>query len=359
MKQIRIQKNFYFSSEINKKKIEKRAADLAAEINQTTSYIIEQKLMEGLFPRNKEAKYLTISYLYDDEPNNIKRTLVAAFQGNIGGVEWTAVHSNYLPLVNFCQKYYKGPVRFTGNEQELPHLIEQLDLIIKRINNCVNGIIDVQERSFLADKAKNAMSMIKKLKESPETIKPCKIFETITDFFAMFDDWSITYRALGDLTELCTFEESADTRIELFNLLDELSSDWEPKSTEEEDEKILNNEFYLNRVNLKIMQEKRFADGCLTVYANDACVGCVTAVLGNLTWQKSPDVDNPRYQFKDVDIFASVVAELKKYKDEHSYKYLVIDNHRGGYASVLDLDMIRRVGFRQLPDDNPALYFLD
>ena len=241
MKQTKVQKNFNLSNQKIKDVIEKRCTDLAQKNNQSTSFILEEKLMEGLFPMNIEAKELTINYLYSDEPNSIKNTLDAAFKNNNAGTGWKAVHNNFLPLVIFCKKYYKGPTRFTGKEQELPHLIDQLDLIIKRIDNCVNCIIDIQERSFLSDKAKNAMDILKKLKESPEVIKPNHIFEIIADFFAMFDDWSIVYRALGDLTEICTFEENADTRIELFNLLDELSSDWEPKSPEEDDEKILNN----------------------------------------------------------------------------------------------------------------------
>ena len=359
MKQAKIQKNINLSSQKIKNIIEKRSADIAQKLGQSTSLVVERALMSGLFPQNKEANSLTINYLYSDDSDNIKNALNAAFANNAAGIDWKAKHSNFLPVVIFCLKYYKGPEKFTGKEHELHHLLEQLFLIIKRINNCVNGIINAEEKSFFDDKAKNAMTLITHIKETPEEINPYDVFELISDFFAMLDDWSITYRALSDLTSICTFEESARNRIELFDIISRLSADWETKTEKENDyETTINTEFYLNRVTLKFTKEDRLTDNPLTVYANDACVGNVIAAMENLIWNSGGNY-NPKYQFRNEDIFAAVVAELKKYKDEHGFKYLVIDNHSNGFASVLDPVMIRRAGFRQLPDNNPALYFLE
>ena len=358
MKQSKIQKSFYFSDQKTKNIIEKRCADLALINNQSTSFIIEDKLMEGLFPQNKEAWDLTTNFLYSDEPNSVKDTLYAIFQNNTTGIR-NSVHDNLLPIVMFCLKHYKGPSSFSSKNQDLYHLIDQLNLIIKRIQNCVSATIEINEKEFLCDRATSAADLIKKLEDSPEKVKPYYIFELIADFLAMLDDFPYTYSALSDLTSICQFIEDVDTRIELFDIINELSADWDKKIEIDDNNKKIYLDLYLNRVRLKICKDKRFAEDCLSVYANDACVGYVTVVNDELLWKKSFYVDNPRYQFRNEDIFASVVAELIKYKNEHGYKYLVIDSLCEGYASILDRDMISRVGFKQLPDNHPALYYLD
>lgn len=360
MKQAKIQKNFYISNQKTKNIIEKRCADLAYINNQSASIIIEEKLMEGLFPKNKEAKDLTTFCLYNDDPDNIKITLEAAFQNNSAGIDWKARHSNFFPVVMFSLRKFKGPAKFTGKEHEYHHLLDQLTFIIKRINNCVCGVINTEERAFLADKAKNAMELIKNLKENPGKISPFDVLEMISDFFEMLDDWSITYRALSDLAAISTFEESSNARIELFDIIDELSTEWETNTEKEIDyESSINTELYLNRIKLKVEHNENLeTENYFSIYANDACIGNLTASSENILWNSLGSY-NPRYQFKDEDIFASVVAELKKYKNEHGYQYLVIDSLRGGFASELDSTMIRRVGFKQLPDNHPSLYYLE
>lgn len=306
MKQVKIQKNINLRDQKTKNLIEKRSADLAQKLNQSTSFIIEKALLEGLFPKNKEAWDLTINYLYSDDPNSIKRTLNAAFEINAAGTDWKAKHSNFLPIIMFGMKYYRNPAYFTGKERVFHHLLEQLFLIIKRIDNCVKGVIKVEERSFLEDKAQNAMNLITSLKNAPEKINPYNIFEIISDFFEMLDDWSITYRALSDLVEICTFEESSDTRIELFDIINELSVNWKTKS-EKENETSIDIEFYLNRISLNLAKEDCSPDNHFTVYANDACVGNVTVAMNNLIWNSGGNY-NPKYQFKNADVFLSVAC---------------------------------------------------
>lgn len=355
MKQSKIQKNFYISEQKIKNIIEKRCTDIAKMNKQSSSFIIEDKLMEGLFPKNKEARDLTINYLYSDDPNSIKNTLDAAFNINANGV---TLKRNFLPLITFCLKHYRGPSKFPKSEQELYYLVEQFNFILKRINNCVAGIIDERERSYYYDRAISAADLITTLRESPDKTKPYYIIELIADFFEMIDDYPHTYNALSTLAQLSEFEESANNRIELCDILNELSTDWD-KIKKDDSNLRLYPELYTNRVRFKIAKDERFADDCLAVFANEACVGYVTAVSDQLLWKKNPYLENPRYQFKCEDIFASVVAELKKYKDEHGYKYLVIDSLRDGYASILDRDLFSSVGFRQLPDNHPSLWYLD
>lgn len=355
MKQSKIQKSFYFSDQKTKSIIEKRCADLALINNQSSSFIIEDKLMEGLFPKNKEAKDLIINYLYSDDPDSIKNTLDAAFNINANG---TTTRRNFMPIITFCLKRYRGPSKFPKVEQDLYYLVDQLNFILKRINNCVSGIIDEKERSYYYDRTISAADLIKTLRESPDKTKPYYIIELIADFFEMIDDYPHTYNALSTLAQLSEFEESANNRIELYDIINELSTDWD-KIKKDDSNLRLYPELYTNRVRFKIAKDERFADDCLAVFANEACVGYVTAVSDQLLWKKDPYFENPKYQFKDEDIFASVVTELKKYKDEHGYKYLVIDSLRDGYASILDRDLISSVGFRQLPDNHPSLYYLE
>ena len=55
----------------------------------------------------------------------------------------------------------------------------------------------------------------------------------------------------------------------------------------------------------------------------------------------------------------SVVKELKRYKDEHGYKYLTIWSLNNGYAEQLDKELLEKAGFRHISDMHPACMFLE
>lgn len=115
-------------------------------------------------------------------------------------------------------------------------------------------------------------------------------------------------------------------------------------------------------IQFRYEESERFSDGRIEVYANKAKVGTLSSMAvgpDQLCW--SPDIDtyNIKFQFRNEETFKAVVDELRRYKNEHGYKYLTIWTYNEGYASKLDKAMLERAGFRYHPDENPACMFLE
>lgn len=97
---------FIISSEYTKKFIETRIEDLANKTQRSSSFIIENILMDGLLPQNEEAKNIIRHYLYPDDGNgSVQKTLDAIFSNNAAGLNWASKHSNFKPLVEYCIYY--------------------------------------------------------------------------------------------------------------------------------------------------------------------------------------------------------------------------------------------------------------
>lgn len=99
--------------------------------------------------------------------------------------------------------------------------------------------------------------------------------------------------------------------------------------------------------------------GLIRVLANRASIGTLFPFEKWLKWE--PDIRNynVKFQFRNEDTFLEVVNQLKNYKAQQGYKYLVITSIGNGYASQLDKELIRKAGFVSLPNESPDLFFLE
>ena len=113
---------------------------------------------------------------------------------------------------------------------------------------------------------------------------------------------------------------------------------------------------------LKYEPTSQYADNRISVYANDVCVGTLStsaAVPEQLIWNPDDNVYNIRFQFRNPDTFISIVESLKYYKDEHGYKYLTICDYNNGYVALLDDELLKKAGFKSIPDISSACLFLE
>lgn len=106
----------------------------------------------------------------------------------------------------------------------------------------------------------------------------------------------------------------------------------------------------------------RYTDNRIEVFANEAPIGTLSSMAvapEQLTWYPDDKVYNVKFQFRNEDTFLSVVAELKRYKNEHGYKYLTIWTYNHGYAELINKALLEKAGFKNLPDMHPACMFLE
>ena len=223
----KIQKMFYYSSEYAKKFIETRIEDLANKTQRSSSFIIENILMDGLLPKNEEAKAIIRCNLYpDDEQGGVQKTLDAVFSNNSAGINWSSKHSNFKPLVEYCIYYSRATSTIKGNENLVPYLLSQLKDIVDRIENCRDACIETYDRQMFSSQLKMAELLLKNAEENPKEIVFRNHFQLMFDCWDMLNDWSITYKYLGCLARMCDFQENTIARNKLYDIISEISEEW-------------------------------------------------------------------------------------------------------------------------------------
>lgn len=221
------QKMFYFSSEYVKKFVETRIDDIASESQRSSSYIIENLLLNGLLPKNEEARYLIRQNLYPDGENGgIKKTLDALFSANAAGMDWKSKHNNFKPLVEYCLLYCDSTSHYKKGPY-LDYFINQLRNITDRIENCVSACIEVYDKKMYSSYLEFAKLLIQKAEKSPEEIVYRECFDLVNTCWDMLYDWSITFRFLACVTRMCDFiEENYNARNTLYNIISDISEEW-------------------------------------------------------------------------------------------------------------------------------------
>lgn len=107
---------------------------------------------------------------------------------------------------------------------------------------------------------------------------------------------------------------------------------------------------------------ERYSDNRIEVHANEASIGTLQSIVAapdQLTWFPDERVYNVKFQFRNEDTFLAVVEELRRYKNEHGYKYLTIWTYNNGYAAIIDKNLLAKAGFKNIPDMHPACMFLE
>ena len=223
----KLQKMFYFSSEYTKKFIEKRIDDIAIKTQRSSSYIIENLLLDELLPQYEEAQDIILYNLYSNsEDTGDKNTLTALFSSNAAGINWKSKHNNFKPLIAYCLLYCNQTSHYR-NEPNLDYLISQLQDIVERIRNCVYACIEPYDRKMYSSYYNLAKLLLDKAKEKPDAIVYYEYFDLINMCWDMLYDWSITFRFLTCITQMCDFcEENSNARNSLYEIILELSSEW-------------------------------------------------------------------------------------------------------------------------------------
>lgn len=223
----KFQKMFYYSNEFTKKFIETRIEDLAIKTQRSSSFLIENILMDGLLPKNEEAKNIIRYNLYpDNEQGGVQKTLDAVFSDNSAGINWASKHTNFKPLVEYCIYYSCASATVKGNENLVPYLTSQLKSIVDRIENCRDACIETYDREMYSNLLEMAKFMLKNAEDNPKEIVFRNHFQLVYDGWDMLDDWSITYRYLACLARMCDFQENTIARNKLYDIISEISEEW-------------------------------------------------------------------------------------------------------------------------------------
>lgn len=224
----KLQKMFYFSDEHAKSFIECRIDDIAEKEQRSSSYVIENLLLDGLLPENEEARELVYNNLYPYTCVNggIQKTLLCIFYGCAAEAGWNERYADIEPIIAFCLQICERDAHCTGKEKLLYHFRSQLDSIISRIANCKDSCIEVYERNEIRLQEEWGKHLLDIAEKTPSKVNFHDHFQFVFDCWEMLYDWSYTYRYLSDLANLYNWPENAYTRNKLYDIISSISKKW-------------------------------------------------------------------------------------------------------------------------------------
>ena len=154
--------------------------------------------------------------------------LSAVFENNAAGENWTAVHDNMLPLVQFAylqELYY--PSVITGEEKELLDTFSQIQAVIRRLNRRSEKAIDENEKSSYKHQADNAAGLLQELKSNPENSSLIDFYQLFIDSWEDYKNWMFTYRLLSNLVKLGKgWENNPEARMEFLQIKEKVLAEW-------------------------------------------------------------------------------------------------------------------------------------
>lgn len=232
MAEKRIQKVFYYSNKIAKSIIEGLLDDEAEVTNRSTSYLIEQHILRDFLPENETvSKWIQMMYAKDDKDkpvSDLQDTMIAVFSYMAAGVDNKSKNEGGKPLVDFAYKnkcLYQHQSKHY-DKSELPYYHSQLGYVIERIEMMQKGIIDeTLEEAERKAKLDFDIRELKRIHEEDEITDDSLsfVYMMILDNWDMLFNWTYTYRLLTGMARIQTWEDSAETRMNLVSLLNDFA----------------------------------------------------------------------------------------------------------------------------------------
>lgn len=224
----KIQKLFYYSNEVTKSFIESRIEDIAIRTQRSSSYIIEDILLKSLLPSNQEIADIITAYLYTDSVNDgIRGTIDAILSLNAAGLGWKSKHKNLKPLVEYCLLFSKNNYVPIPPIDYMRYISAQLKDILDHMNNAITGCIELYDRKMYQSQYKLATQLYNDLNHCQSNNLPSRAYyQLIIDNFDILSNLSVTYRFLGSIVRLDSFQDTANARNKLFDVLNEISATW-------------------------------------------------------------------------------------------------------------------------------------
>ncbi len=226
MSEKRIQKSFYFRNEETKNLIEGLLNDEAESTNRSTSYLIEQHIMEDFLPENKlVASWIMMLYNAEGNETDLADIMILVFSTIAGLNKYKSANINYKPLIEFCFKNQcLSKIKAELDEPSMEKLVNPLGNVIERLK------IEYDDRKDpeITDKNARLNIDIKELNRIRETDKLTAydmntVYITTLNNWDILYDWFYTYSMFTAMLSLQPLNNTAETRLQLVKLLNDLA----------------------------------------------------------------------------------------------------------------------------------------
>lgn len=223
----KLQKQFYISDESIKHFIDYRIEDLAKITGSSTSFVIEQSLLDGLLPDNTDARSFVFNYLYNkDDKFSVRSTLDKIFAWNNAGIDWNSKHDNFRQLVEFCLFNLNGDTLLPKANGTMHSFLYSFNSVIKRAEKELDLVENIIDKSQYFSSLDYAKTLYEQAKDNTIQIGIKFFYEVLLDMWNIIKGWSMTYRALSALASMSNFCENEQTRIALADLVEQVSGEW-------------------------------------------------------------------------------------------------------------------------------------
>lgn len=223
-----LKKMLLFSSVENKIIVEKIVADVVYGTQRSGSSVYEESVLLRYLPKNKDFRAIATNTLYNDK-YGVKAALGVLVRANTAGINYQALHDNYLPFVMFA---YKNEIKvnraFSGQDAQLGCVLQDMDSVSKFLQHQLKNEANPDTKSELQKGADWCAELIDLGKREPELLRLINVYRIIIDYWDALKGWTTTYYLLDELIEYeKKWPETPSARLELLSLMKKVEEGWE------------------------------------------------------------------------------------------------------------------------------------
>ena len=220
-----LKKMIVFSSDKRRRIIEGIINDEAETDFRSASSLIEKHLMDSLLPPNGDARAF-VEDLYAGT-RSFQEIVCDLFAFNAAGIEWSARHTNFLPLVEFVRDLSARTQEVhTGQEIEWTHFIGCLESVCTKTESYAKET----GSNEAAHSAARARELYDYIRDTPQAMIDYNYYNLVVLNWVALGNYTFTFRMLANLAKMNhSLDEQGnlpEIRFKFVQILRRISADW-------------------------------------------------------------------------------------------------------------------------------------
>ncbi|MBR0341199.1 MAG: hypothetical protein IJH64_02905 [Oscillospiraceae bacterium] len=216
--------------------IEQLINDRIVRNNSTKSGEGIAALKRGLFPSHPDAAH-QVEFLYR-HIYTLNEAVGNTFNRMGEGINWEPLYNNAMPLIEFAAAQNRrngNSIRRTG--ADIHYLKKNWEIVIQGLKNYADNDAYFNKPNVERD-ILEAEKLLDELKNDPLDVVLSNLYDIIIRNWIALRDWQITYRALYGLAIVgVEWRQTADARLQLIEILSDMSIDWLKQDKEKRQER--------------------------------------------------------------------------------------------------------------------------
>lgn len=227
----KIQRIIYFSTQKIKDLIEGYFADESELEGKSATVLIEEHLLESIMPRNRKYWTLAENLIVNKTGVAMGRTMDSLFSILAAGISNKASHDNGFNLVKFAYDNKlttvvgHNPLLDQQDIRDVKYYYQELKYFSDYLNELAN-----EKKEYDIELDARDIAHIYSIEQDENFVfndSLNRVYMAILSNWDELGNWTYTYRLLCAISRLQNWYSTAETRLELVKVIDEVTYEWD------------------------------------------------------------------------------------------------------------------------------------